>query len=127
MTTPKADPFTCPRCKTVSHHPTDIEQRYCARCHEWADDMPVARGLYTLFCFNALGPDQQEFLVVEGYLPMGYIPRGGTCLNGAEVGLEFASDYPGERAPGPRFYCVPCAIEYLRARHAATMSSPVSQ
>jgi hypothetical protein len=81
----------------------------------------VARGLYGLACFNALGPDQQEFLVVEGYLPFGYRPEGGTCSNGAEVGLEFAYDYPGERAPGPRFYCVPCAIEYLKGRQAATI------
>jgi hypothetical protein len=117
-----ADTFTCPQCKTVSHHPTDIEQRYCARCHEWADDMPVARGLYGMSCFNALGPEQQERLVVHGNLVLGYIPRGGTCLNGAEVGLEFAESYPGERAPGPRFYCVSCAIEYLSARQAATIT-----
>jgi hypothetical protein len=82
----------------------------------------VARGLYGMSCFNALGPKQQERLVVYGNLPMGYVPRGGTCLNGAEVGLEFAPNYPGERAPGPRFYCVLCAIEYLTARQAATIT-----
>jgi hypothetical protein len=117
--------FTCPRCKMVSNHPTDIEQRYCAHCHEWADDMPVARGLYGMSCFNALGPEQQERLVVHGNLVFGYVPRGGTCLNGAEVGLEFADSYPGERNPGPRFYCVPCAITYLEEK-ASQRALPTS-
>jgi hypothetical protein len=30
-----AEPFTCPRCGAVSHHPTDIAERYCGRCHDW--------------------------------------------------------------------------------------------
>jgi hypothetical protein len=114
-----ADTFTCPRCKMVSHHPYDVEQRYCAHCHEWADRMLVAQGLYGMACFNALGPKQQERLVSYGNLPLGYIPRGGTCLNGAEVGLEFDSRYPGERAPGPVFLCVPCARQYLADREEA--------
>jgi hypothetical protein len=30
--------FTCPCCGAVSHHPADLEQGYCARCHWWAGD-----------------------------------------------------------------------------------------
>jgi ribosomal protein S27AE len=25
----------CPRCGAVSVHPKDIEEGYCARCHDW--------------------------------------------------------------------------------------------
>lgn len=25
----------CPRCGMTSHHPTDVEQGYCGRCHDW--------------------------------------------------------------------------------------------
>jgi hypothetical protein len=27
--------FRCPRCGTVSHHPTDVIEGYCGRCHDW--------------------------------------------------------------------------------------------
>jgi len=27
--------FTCPRCGAVSHHPMDIKEGYCGRCHDW--------------------------------------------------------------------------------------------
>jgi transcription elongation factor Elf1 len=32
--------FTCPRCGATSHNPTDIEQGYCGRCHEWTRGDP---------------------------------------------------------------------------------------
>lgn len=25
----------CPRCGSVSHHPTDQAEGYCGRCHDW--------------------------------------------------------------------------------------------
>lgn len=28
-------PFTCSRCGAVSHNPSDREQGYCGRCHDW--------------------------------------------------------------------------------------------
>lgn len=31
--------ISCPRCGLVSYHPKDIEERYCANCHMWHDDM----------------------------------------------------------------------------------------
>ena len=33
-----APAFTCPCCAAVSHHPTDLEQGYCGRCHWWTGD-----------------------------------------------------------------------------------------
>lgn len=30
--------ITCPRCSTTSHHPDDITQGYCGRCHWWTSD-----------------------------------------------------------------------------------------
>jgi hypothetical protein len=66
------------------------------------------RGLYGLTCWNGLSAEQQTRLVVHGNLPIGYHPKG-ECRNGADCGIETAQD----RAPGPRFYCYPCAVEYL--------------
>jgi hypothetical protein len=31
-------PFTCPFCGAISHNPSDVDQRYCARCHVFVDD-----------------------------------------------------------------------------------------
>lgn len=28
---------TCPRCKRVSYHPRDIQERYCSNCHDFYD------------------------------------------------------------------------------------------
>ena len=28
------DSFTCPRCGAVSHHPEDVQEGYCGRCHD---------------------------------------------------------------------------------------------
>jgi hypothetical protein len=33
--------YTCPRCESVSHHPEDVKQRYCARCHRFEDAWAV--------------------------------------------------------------------------------------
>lgn len=27
--------FTCPACGMISHHPEDVRQGYCAKCHDW--------------------------------------------------------------------------------------------
>lgn len=108
---PVPDPLwvTCPKCKKDSYNPKDIAERYCGHCHEFMADMVVARGWWGMACFNALSPAQQERLVTWGNLPIGYRPEGWTCLNGAEVAIEVE----GDLAPGPRFYCRLCAIEYL--------------
>jgi RecJ-like exonuclease len=29
--------FACPRCGAVSYNPNDIRERYCGRCHQFAD------------------------------------------------------------------------------------------
>ena len=59
-------------------------------------------------CWNGLSADQQARLLEWGNLPLGYREEG-TCPNPAEVAIETMHD----SAPGPRFYCVPCALEYL--------------
>jgi len=33
------DVISCPRCGAVSHHPKDIQERYCGRCHQFHDLM----------------------------------------------------------------------------------------
>jgi ribosomal protein S27AE len=33
--TPLAAAITCPACGMTSHHPTDIAEGYCGRCHDW--------------------------------------------------------------------------------------------
>ncbi len=30
-------------CGTISHHPKDIAERYCARCHRFMDLIEIAR------------------------------------------------------------------------------------
>lgn len=32
-------PYTCPRCGSVSHNPDDLANRYCGRCHLFMADM----------------------------------------------------------------------------------------
>ena len=39
--------ITCPKCKATSYNPNDVEQGYCARCHDWtsgANPWPPVRG-----------------------------------------------------------------------------------
>jgi hypothetical protein len=64
---------------------------------------------YGMACWNALSAEQQERLLTVGNLPLGYEPEGEHCQRGAEVNIETQHDV----APGPRFYCRPCAIKYL--------------
>ena len=33
-----ADPFRCPVCNMVSHHPMDMAEGYCGNCHDWTRD-----------------------------------------------------------------------------------------
>jgi hypothetical protein len=64
-------------------------------------------------CWNGLSKGQQYLLIHRGVLPVGrWAPEGGSCTNGAEVCIETMYD----ETPGPRFYCRPCAIEYLRSQ-----------
>lgn len=36
--------FTCPRCQAVSYNPNDIRERYCGRCHQFADQPALDMG-----------------------------------------------------------------------------------
>lgn len=61
-------------------------------------------------CWNGLSTRQRDRLIEVGNLPMNYRPLGA-CQNGAVVAIETEHDH----APGPRFYCLPCALDYLGA------------
>jgi len=61
-------------------------------------------------CWNGLSDEQQHRLIDVGNLEFGYEPAG-RCPNGARVAIETEQD----TAPGPRFYCVPCALVYLES------------
>jgi hypothetical protein len=32
---PSTGHFTCPECGMTSHHPDDVREGYCGRCHDW--------------------------------------------------------------------------------------------
>jgi len=66
------------------------------------------RGWFDLPCWNGLSREQQRRLLEWGNLPFGYAEQG-ECARPAEVAIET----PDDVAPGPRFYCRECAIEYL--------------
>jgi len=63
-------------------------------------------------CWNGLSTEQQHRLITVGNLPWGYQPEG-ECQRGAAVAVEAE----GDMAPGPRFYCHLCAIDYVRFLH----------
>ena len=85
------------------------------------------RGWWHMTCWNGLSAEQQKRLIEVGNLPLGYEPEG-VCLNGAEVEVTTTWDW----APGPRFYCLPCATEFLiqlparRHHDHALTDTPVS-
>lgn len=62
-------------------------------------------------CWSNLSQAQQTRLIEHGNLPMGYRPEGQGCGRGATVCIETEEDL----APGPRFYCHPCAIQHLQS------------
>ena|SRR5215831_9089018 len=81
---------------------------------EWiGPGVPDRGGWFNMACWNGLSEAQQTELIVNGILPWGYQPEGEGCPRGAEVGVETQDD----KAPGPRFYCLTCAIAYLKNLH----------
>jgi len=79
-------------------------------------DRPVVtrRGnWWGMACWNGLSERQQEQLLRVGTLEIGYEP-GGECERPPTVAIETEQDV----APGPRFFCLPCAIDYLVDLHA---------
>jgi hypothetical protein len=66
-------------------------------------------------CWEALSADQQTRLIERGSLSLGYRPEG-ECPNPASVCIETEMD----AAPGPRFYCLTCAVSYLESLHISS-------
>jgi len=81
------------------------------------DENYVRDSWFGLPCWNGLSVHQQQTLVIKGTLPFGYRPEG-ECQNGAEVAVECSDD----DAPGPRFYCYVCAIDYVVKKNALAKS-----
>jgi hypothetical protein len=73
----------------------------------------MTRGWWNMACWNGLSTEQQQRLIHVGNLEFGYEPTGD-CPNPAQVAIEMERD----AAPGPRFYCLPCAIEDLKSAEA---------
>ena len=71
-------------------------------------EVPHQRGWWNMTCFNGLSPHQQKRVVEYGNLVFGYKPMG-ECRRPAEVEVTTMWD----SFPGPRFYCLSCAIKYL--------------
>lgn len=59
-------------------------------------------------CWNALSAEQQRRLIEWGNLPIGY-REAAPDHDGATVAIEL----DGDVAPGPRFYCLDCALGFL--------------
>ena len=36
----RCDTLACHQCGSVTHHPEDVRQHYCPRCHQFLDDPP---------------------------------------------------------------------------------------
>lgn len=71
------------------------------------------KGWWNMTCWTNLSDEQQERLIKVGNLAFPWIPRGeGGCGRPAQVAIECE----GDESPGPRFYCVPCAVEYLHGK-----------
>jgi len=68
-------------------------------------------GWWGMACWNALSHEQQRMLIERGVLELGFHPEG-ECPNRAVLMIECEDD----EAPGPRFYCRPCAIKYLEEK-----------
>lgn len=43
QTFPPPPHYRCKACGAVSFNRNDIKERYCGRCHQFADDRPTAR------------------------------------------------------------------------------------
>jgi hypothetical protein len=77
--------------------------------------MTSERGWFGLTCWNGLSEAQQWRLIEWGNLEIGSRPAGDGCCRAATVAVETVAD----AAPGPRFYCAPCAVVYLQASEPA--------
>lgn len=84
--------------------------------------MTAQRGWWNMACWNALSEAQQQHLIEVGNLPIFSDPEGTACSNGAEVSIETMDD----AAPGPRFYCRPCALAYLSGAVGRSADRPAT-
>jgi len=80
------------------------------------------RGYWDMHCWNGLSRAQQARLIEHGNLPWGFVPQG-ECQRPAECEITTQHD----QAPGPRFYCLPCALLYVAALlHGSAIRGPAA-
>lgn len=72
----------------------------------------ASKGWWGMSCWNALSKRQQRQLIERGTLEIFSKPEGDACDQAAAVMVECQDD----EAPGPRFYCLPCAILFLSGK-----------
>lgn len=82
MTAPS---FTCARCGRTSHHPLDVQHRYCGHCHIYIDQwlcirVRVAGDVVSEHWFDALDPGD-----VEGFGDQ----DGAVCSRAQAAGLHW--------------------------------------
>jgi len=59
--------FTCPGCGAVSHHPDDVTNRYCGRCHQFWNR--IGPGVEAATPSGELHVDIDACLIGNGYEP----------------------------------------------------------
>jgi len=75
-----------------------------------------------MHCWNGLSRAQQTELIEVGGLAIGFQPQG-ECQRPAEC--EITTQY--DAAPGPRFYCLPCALLYVADLIFDQSATPANQ
>ncbi len=101
--------FTCPRCGAVSHNPNDIRERYCGRCHVFAEQFFVPG---PVFVCAACGATQVERMIrcEQCGEPLVFPKFARDPYRDARF-LERACDLCGKLYQGPAVFCsLECAI-----------------
>jgi hypothetical protein len=68
-----------------------------------------------VWCWNSLSIEDQQRLIDGHYGPLITARSDHGCTSHARVALEFV----GDASPGPRFYCIRCAVSALVDRWAS--------
>jgi hypothetical protein len=93
--------ITCPKCGATSHHPMDVQNRYCGRCHNW-------HVLLALLECERRGIDTQSLAFMLGMSLDQFSSRISALLNGGGEEEDLVSlhgiawdDGPGWRPRRP--------------------------
>jgi hypothetical protein len=87
--------IACHVCGSVSHNPSDVEQRYCGRCHEFHAEMHEAVKL----AWSAIDEALRASPEFGAKLPLGEWARISRVLGGLSQVYEFPTVTPRASAP----------------------------